>query len=94
MHNHVASLVVNYYRFLVANNKLDFSTLNSQLSILNSQFSIIHFVHDFCFARHSSSELDSALAYRKNSQFSILNSQFSIYLVPITSNPRPYTPIV
>ena len=49
------------------------STLNSQFSILNSSFLIPHspitpFSRDFCFARHSTSKLDSALAYRKNSQ--------------------------
>ena len=42
-------------------------TLAKFLSKQKSTDNIIRFAHDFCSARHSSSKLDSALAYRKNS---------------------------
>ena len=41
--------------------------LKIRLCFVYPSYILTPFSRDFCFARHSSSKLDSALAYRKNS---------------------------
>ena len=70
------------------------------LTLLSLIAKIIRFAHDFCFARHSSSKLDTALAYRKNwelplktnSHYLLFYYLFSVYSqFPCSPFPTPYS---